>query len=288
VIHIAAPNFEGRPSIVKEVKVQEGDAVEAGQLLAVLDGQTVLQATLHQSEARVAVARSHVAQIEAGTKIADLAAQKMEVARWQSEYETAQAEYQRYETLRRTGDVSASEIDEKRLAVDRAKKTWQEAEERTKSLAEVRREDVAVAQAEVSAAEADARRVRAQLDSTLVRSPIRGRVLKIHARPGEEVQQQGLLELGKTDRMYVMAEVYETDVRKIHVGEQVSITGEILPGPLRGTVAQIGTKISRSEMLPTNPATFADTRVVEVKVRLEGSEGAAGLIHGRVNVVIGP
>jgi len=60
--------------LVRELRVKEGDRVRAGQPLAILDGNDQLQAALDQCRARLAVARSRLAQVKAGAKNADLEA----------------------------------------------------------------------------------------------------------------------------------------------------------------------------------------------------------------------
>jgi multidrug efflux pump subunit AcrA (membrane-fusion protein) len=68
VIGVAAPYVFGRPSLVRELRVKDGDRVRAGQPLAILDGNDQLQAALDQCRARVAVARSRLAQVKAGPR----------------------------------------------------------------------------------------------------------------------------------------------------------------------------------------------------------------------------
>src|SRR4051794_861830 len=57
VVVVAAPYFGGRPSIVKELRVKEGDRVQAGQMIGILDGYFALEKAVAQSEADVEVAR---------------------------------------------------------------------------------------------------------------------------------------------------------------------------------------------------------------------------------------
>jgi HlyD family secretion protein len=288
LVQVSAPYFAGRPSIVRQLLVSEGDRVRTGQTLAILDGRGPLEAALRQSEARVAVARSRLAQVKAGARPGELDAQKMEIARWQDEVANAETEYQRYEKLARSQDVSASELDEKRLALERARKTLQWAKDKLAGLAEIRPSDVDLAASELEAALAEERRVRADLELTVVRAPMAAQVVKVLARPGEDGSTRGIVELGKTDRMYAIAEVYETDVGRVRVGQKATVSGELLPAPITGAVAEIGMRIAKSELLPMDTASFADNRVVKVKVRLDDSRVAAGLIFGKVNVVIHP
>jgi hypothetical protein len=53
-------------------------------------------------------------------------------------------------------------------------------------------------------------------------------------------------------------------------------------------VESIGMKIARNELQHMDPSLFSDTRVVEVKVRLDGTPALASLIHAKVSVVIHP
>jgi len=88
--------------------------------------------------------------------------------------------------------------------------------------------------------------------------------------------------------MYVVAEVYETDIGRVRVGQKAVISGELLPEKLKGKVTIIEAQVSKSELLPLEPTSFADTRVIKVKILLENGERAAGLIYGKVDVVIEP
>lgn len=288
IILVAAPYFSGRPSIMSEIRVKEGDWVRAGQVIGVVDGRIPLEKALRQNEADVEVARTRLAQIKAGAKQADLDEQKVEIARWESEYEIAVVDHRRYEKLRETEDVSAAELDQKRLIMERAKRQLDGAKERLKSLEAIRSEDVEVLSAELSAAMTRVEHARAELERVIVHAPATGRVLRIHTLPGEEAGPEGILELGKTDRMYVIAEVYETDIGRIRVGQKAVISGELLPEKLTGTVTLIDSQVSKSELLPLEPTAFADTRIVKVKIQLENGERVAGLIYGKVDVVIQP
>ena len=143
-------------------------------------------------------------------------------------------------------------------------------------------------QLKVRMVEADLRRVRAERDLARVRAPIVGQVIKIHAREGERVGPQGVLELGRTNEMFAIAEVYETDIGKVKVGQRAVVTSPALPGPLEGTVEWINLKVGKLDVLGADPAAKTDARVVEVEVRLAESEVAAGLTNLQVEVEFEP
>jgi HlyD family secretion protein len=128
----------------------------------------------------------------------------------------------------------------------------------------------------------------ADLELSIVRSPVDGQVLEVHAREGERVGIDGVAELGQTDAMYAVAEVYETDIGRVRLGQGARITSPALPGVLAGEVERIGLKIGKKDVLSTDPVADADARVVEVEIRLEQPELAAALTNLRVDVVLEP
>jgi multidrug resistance efflux pump len=221
VIRVAGPP---RPAVViGELRVDEGQRVQKGEILAVLVGAALQQA---------------------------------EVARLRAELANAERELERNRKLRRDRVLSESEWQALELARD-------------------------VARASLQRAEAD-------LELSTVRSPIEGQVLEIHAREGERVGAEGIVELGRTQAMYAVAEVYETDIGRVRVGQRARITSPALVRDLEGEVERIGLKIGKKDVLGTDPVDDADARVVEVEIRLLEPALAARLTHLRVDVVIGP
>ena len=287
VMRVAAPYFEGRPALVRRLLVQQGDRVRAGQALAVLDGRGKLEAAVGKADAEVLVARRRLEQVKSGAKPEDKTAQQAEVKRAESVAENAQREYERYEKLFRTHDVTAGDVDEKRTAAEGSQRALDAARARLRSLENVRREDVAMAESELQAAIAASKEARANLDSTEVKAPIGGVILQIHAHAGEQVTDLGILDLAMTDQMYVVADVYETDIGRVRVGSRAKITSDLFPGSLDGKVELVGRQVTPGEVVPSDPMAFVDRRVVPVKIRLAGQE-ASGFIHGKVSVRIEP
>lgn len=188
--------------------------------------------------------------------LAGIGLERAEAARLRAEFANAERELKRREKLFRTGVLSDSAWEELQL-----------------------RRDVAAANLE---------RAQADLELSTVRSPINGQVLDIHAREGERVGPDGIAELGETDVMYAVAEVYETDIGRVHLGQQARISSPALPDALHGKVERIGMKIGKKDVLSTDPVADADARVVEVRIRLDEPQLAARLTNLRVDVVLGP
>lgn len=244
----------------------------------------------------------------------------------QAELNNAVTECQRYETLFREGAMAASTRDTKCLASQTAQERFKEAEaaknqtietlqeqlnetqaNESKSLdslsqqvveaqaildsiQQVRPEDVKVAQIEVESALAAAKKARQELDLAYVRTFGEGKVLKIHAYPGELIGSEGLVELGQTDRMYAVAEVYETSIDKVRPGQKATISSKFggFTGELQGVVENVGWKIGKRDILDTDPAANVDVRVMEVKIKIdpEDSRKVANLTNLQVKVAI--
>lgn len=237
VIRLSAPSSGGSTSRVEQLLVQQGEAIKAGQIIAVLDSYDRLQAALVEAQKQVQVARSNLAIVQAGARQGEVNAQQAEiarleaqrqgdteaqvatVARLQAELQNAQTEAQRYELLYQQGAVSASLRDSKTLTLATAQRSLQEAQvvlqriQTTRSpelasavatldrIAEVRPVDVAAAQAQVDQAIAAVQQAQAQLDLATVRASQDGVVLEIHTRPGELISSDGIVELGQTQQM---------------------------------------------------------------------------------------
>ena len=365
VIRLSAPaSATGATSAtgtrVDQLLVKQGDLVQAGQVIAILDSHNNLQAALIKSQKQVSVSQARLEQVKAGAKEGEIKAQKAKIAgsraelrgqitaqqatidrleaelrgerkaqeatvkRLKAELDNATTECKRYQSLYQQGAVATSQRDIKCLDEKTARERVNEAEvtlnrivttrgeqlEEAKAtlnrtvetveeqvasdkgtleqIAEVRPVDVAVAQAELEDAQAAVQQAKAQLDLAYVRSPRAGQILKIHTWPGEIIGNKGIVELGRTDQMYAIAEVYETDISKVHLGQKAMITSAGFPGKLHGTVDEIGLQIGKKDVLGTDPVADVDARVVEVKIRLNSADSlrVSGLTNLKVKLVI--
>ena len=286
IVLIGARSLSGQASLVGQLLVKEGDRVAVHQVVAELDSRNQLEATQRQAQARVEVARKHLAQVQAGAKPSDVAAQQAEIERLQVELANAQQEHKRYASL---GDnVTAAQLDTLRARVDGSAHALTAARQRLASLSEVRPVDIELVRAEVEEAIRNEARARTERDASIIRSPIDGRVVKIHARPGAQVQAEGIMELAPTDPMYVVAEIAESDITRVKVGQRAKISGDGLRAPIQGTVERIAPKVLQNEIMRVDPATYSDGRVVNVWIKVDDSAVVANLIHMRVDVLIQP
>lgn len=150
------------------------------------------------------------------------------------------------------------------------------------------RSAAAVAEAGIEVSKARVRRQQAELERAHVRTPVAARVLAINARPGEQIGLDGILEIGRVDRMYAIAEVFETDVGRLSVGQAATVSSEALGQALTGRIERIRPLVRRQAAIATDPAARRDARVVEVEVRLDAPELAEDLTNLQVDVVFDP
>lgn len=267
ILHIGAPSTVNSisGSLVKQLLVGPGDDVKKGQLLAVTDSAPT-------EAAAVAI---HQAEVELAEREAEAAlGEEQDVC---SRAEVAQRTSARRTNLRRSGVTSDEEAD---VAAGDAKAlsgSCQAARLATKAAASA-----------VDVARAKVQRAEAEFERTQIRAPSDGRVLRLIKNEGELVGLDGLLEFARVQRMYAIAEVYETDIRRVRVGQKATVTATALEGPLSGTVEAIRQVVRKHDATGTDPAARKDARIVEVEVLLDQPQKVASLSNLQVEVRLQP
>lgn len=285
MIVVAAAPALGRTPVIAQLLVREGEMVAPGEMIATLQSLPDLEAAVKQAEARVTVAKSRLAQLEAGPRPGDVAALKSEVARLQTESNAARDELDRKQALAQKDFVPRVQVDEARLKSEDAARLLDAARHRLESLTEIRESDLNLAKSELAAAQADLDRARIEQSAGTIRSPARARVIRIVARAGEAVGPDGVVTLADTSRMDVIAEVYETDIARVHPGQKAVISSESLASPIDGVVLSISPQIE-NRSLPIEPSAAADERVYRTRISVDHPEMLAQRINARVNVLI--
>jgi HlyD family secretion protein len=287
VIHLTAPSVM-EPPVVEKVMVRVGDRVQAGQVLAILDSNRREQADVDLAKASVLLAEKSLAQIKAGAKPGDLRAQEELIARTRERLKLAERQLERAQDLRKNKAVSEDDLDIRTSEAAELQRELAQHESSLDALAEVRVVDLEKAEAEVARARATLQRAEADLEISIIRSPIEGEILKIHTRVGERIESEGVLDLGDTRQMDVVAEVHESDILKVQPGHPATISMRNLDAALRGHVIEVGRLIGRKDVLSSDPVDDTDARVVEVRIRLDEKDGqrVSGLSWAKVEVMI--
>jgi HlyD family secretion protein len=272
---------------------------------------------------QLASQRAAIANLDAQLN-GDRRAQEAQLRRLEAEVSTAEKDCQRYQDLYQQGAVSEQQRDFRCLDATRAVREVEEAQAqyqriistgqaqiqeaeanlaRTQStldsqireaeasleaIAQIRPTDIRLAQSQLQAAIAKLNQAEADLALAVIKAPQAGRILDIHTHPGEVVAPDGIVSLGQTNSMTVLAEVYESDVGQIEVGLPARISSNALPQDLQGTVQQVGLQVLRQSELDLDPAANVDARIVEVRINLddESSQIATDFTNLHVTVRI--
>ncbi len=315
IIEIGGPSDE----LIESLTVKEGDFVTKGQALGYFqsheqraadterlaaklnEAERLLDAETKSGEAAIYDAE---VKIKRATELYPLRirGQEAKIRRIQAELANNRDILKSRKELRAKEYQSRRSVDDQRSLVrqneenlkseeeevDRLKAEMHLEELSAKSALQRARADMARAQAaagvesmrkELAVAKA---RVR---ESTLI-APIDGQILKILTRTGARVGSEPILKMGNTREMHAVAEVYETDIDRVKIGQRATVTSRALPKALTGKVVKIGHMIFKNDVLKTDPAAKVDARIVEVRILLDDSTAVANLTNLTVDVVI--
>ena len=328
IIKLSVSNAED--SRVNKMLVKEGDRVQANQVIAILQGADQRLADLKAAQANVKLLRAQLTKAQQGeTKPGAIAAQRAAVARLkaqlpaevkQKQAAIAGAEaalheatltYQRRQILSREGAIGQADLDAAQKELETAQATLvankadltqtdttlkaqiAEGQAKLAELQQVLPSDIAIAQAELEKALIEVEQKKADLEDARVRAPVAGQILRINTKVGEQVNTQlGIVDLGRTERMFVRAEVYETDLTKIRKQQRATVVSEYggFQGKVHGTVEAVGLQIGQRTLSEgaANPTTDDNARVVDVLIRIDPKDNpkVARLTNMQVRVTI--
>ena len=129
-------------------------------------------------------------------------------------------------------------------------------------------------QAEIESARAALAKAETQLSAAEVRSPLNGAVIRIFSWPGMKETDQGLALLGRTDRMQAWAQIFQTDVNRLSIGQSALVTAETggFNGPIKATLSSIISQVSERDLFAITGNNDVNARVVLVKLDLDPNE----------------
>jgi HlyD family secretion protein len=157
-----------------------------------------------------------------------------------------------------------------------------------KGLEKRRPADLEYAKSQIAVAEMNLQKAMVDFENSVIKAPVAGKILKTYAKDGEAVGTNGILDLGITEQMYVVAEVDENSISKISTGNRAIIRSDAFQGELSGKVERIGAQVRKNAVTSSDPSDKQDVRVVEVKIRLDDSKPVQALTNLQVKVSIQP
>ncbi|MBT8041431.1 MAG: HlyD family efflux transporter periplasmic adaptor subunit [Xanthomonadales bacterium] len=265
IIRVASPSTPQAAygAVLSALRVEEGDDVEQGQLLAVADTAAVMEAIVSEARAQVERARREV-----------------DSARSMAQATCTRADVSEREAVRRSNLLERGLAGEEEAEGARGEADARKASCATASTA------IQLTETQVQVAQAHLARVEAELQRAYIRAPRDGRVLEVLVRPGELMGEAGVLELASVDHMHAIAEVYESDIRFVKIGQIATVRSPAFENDLSGQVKSIRQKVQKQDEIGTDPAARKDARIVEVVIELEDSRPAARLTNLQVDVLI--
>ena len=231
---------------------------------------------------------AQLVKILAGSKQGEIDGARAAVQIAEAEVEAKERHWGRAQQLRERSAMSIAESDDAQLAYRRAVRTVEQSKAYLAAMCEIRQVDVKAQEAEIAVAASALATAQANLDVSEVQAPRSGRVLKIHTRPGEQLGQQAILELGQVSQMQAVAEVFEGDIPKVVLGQSAIVEVDTTGDRLQGRVVEIGNIVARKVVLTNDPVSDTDARVVEVRIDIDGAAMArvSRLSNARVQVQI--
>ena len=298
---------------LQQLLVAQGDAVTNGQLLAVIQPQewkadmAFYASSEQQSAAQVTQAEADLRYQEMQTSNqilqaeATLASTEAQTAQAEADQEIALLNFKRLEDLHQQGVESAQSFDQARTTLESARARVQSfrqqihAAQAAVALAKSNAEQIAARHAmleanrhQQAAAEAQKQKAQVRLDYTEIRAPIAGIVDIRAALAGEVVTPgQGIVTLIDPDNLWVRADVEETYIDRVHIGDKLSVrlpSGAAREGTVffRGVDADYATQRDVSR-------TKRDIKTFEVRLRCDNRDRSLALgMTAYVSLPLGP
>lgn len=259
---------------LEQVYVDEGDRVNAGQVIATIDPSDA-RAKLASAEAQLSIAKADLDRLLNGARVeerreADAQRKQAEAAFMQTENER-----QRRADLFREGFLSQEELERADRDMKLARARLDELTERASVVSASAREDEkARATAAVALAESQVAQSRSMLAKTEIRAPQAGTILRRYRKTGEVVAPEAgtnlIYTMADTSRLRVRVDVDETDVARLAVGQRVEVRADAY-GDTRfgGVVSRVGQMLGAKNLRTDRPTEKNDAKILETMVDLD-------------------
>jgi len=259
-----------------EVKVRENQMVKAGDILYVVDPEPYKVAL---SQANAAIAN---AQVELGKLRTDVTASSVDITGARENVFYAQEDLKRQQSLMGDGFTTRARLQQSEQALDNARTQLNTA------MADAAKARAAAATGSqvpgvnpaVAAAQAQRDSAALNLQRTVVRAPVSGRVSQADRLQIGQMAIQGLpmVSIVASDRAWVTANFKETDLNRMRPGQPAEVTLDAYPDlAIRGHVDGIGAGTgSEFSVLPAQNANgnwVKVTQRVPVRIAIDGAPG---------------
>lgn len=233
---------------VKEIRVKDNQFVHTGDTLIIIDDRD-LQIKLEEAEAALETAKSNVAASRANTEAArsGIASSRAGVATVDAQIEAAKVnlrrasqDYERYANLIKDHSITQQQFEQAQAAKQLAEKQLSILQQQKKqassqtgvvfSQSTATAETVEVAQSIVKQREVDVENAQLNLSYAVIIAPEDGKVSKVNVQEGQLLQAgQSTFNIVHNDEVWVVANFKETQLRKMIVGQKVTVHVDAFP-----------------------------------------------------------
>ncbi|MEO1298749.1 MAG: efflux RND transporter periplasmic adaptor subunit [Cyanobacteria bacterium J06636_16] len=243
--------------------VEQGDAVQAGQVLAQMDTGS-LQAELEQRQAQLAQSEAEYARVLAGDRQEAIRRAEAQVEAARSQQELTTTQLTRFRNLAAQGAISQNDLDQYVNEAQVAEANLNEAQEQLDERRNGSRpEDIVVAEAAADAARAQVAIIQTELDDAQIVAPFDGIVKQTYATVGAIVTPTTSASatasatsssiLALSSGLEVEIDVAEANIGQVSVGQSVEILADAFPNqPFEGEVR----RIAPEAVIENNVTTF--------------------------------
>jgi HlyD family secretion protein len=272
------------PGRLAAVLREEGDRVEAGELLAELDDAPYRDA-LRAALAQVGIAEARVAMYRSGSRPQEIERAEANVREARAALRNAEQELARQRGLDERGLTSASSVDQAQARRDEAAARLRAAEEALAlARAGFRDEEIAAAEAELELARAEAARAETELADTRLEAPSVGTIITRVREPGSIVAVgEPVYTLSLDEPVFIRAYVEEPDLGKIAPGMPAFVETDSSSRRYRGRVGFIS---PRAEFTPKNVETVNVRADLVYRLRIIVEDADQGLRQGMPVTVV--
>ena len=244
---------------IVEIAVSEGDVVEKGAMLATFKSYALRSTEFELAELAVREAK------EVGKMAISL--QDLNVRKAREDLDYAQKNLDRFRKMGGAETLSEQQKEEREHLVNIGQIQVRAAEE---ELARLKRD----LEIKLENAEKQLKIAEERMAASVLRAPIGGTILEILKNPGETMGAEPFILMANLKKMYVIGEIYESDLLKLSPGLAATVTSNSFPFRLKGKVESVGRIIAER------------SKVAKAAILLDKSETASKLINMEVSISI--
>lgn len=282
---------------IAEIRYEENQEVKKGDTLVLIDKREYAAheeeavAALRNAEAQVGVLRSAIHSSGQVAKVSEAQIAAAKARLWHHEQE-----YERYKKLYDAEAATRQQLERESAALEVARSEYAASTEAyAAALAKIEdaRTQQDVAEAEIGRRHAILKKNELDVSYTVITAPYDGKMGRRTIQPGQLVQAGQTLayivdqEAGK----WVVANFKETQIRHMHIGEQVAITVDAYPGErFSGTIVSLSAATgARFSLLPPDNATGNFVKIAQripVRIQLNGTAGRLRPLHAGMSAIV--